>query len=262
MTKEQALVPVSEYKVMQVSMPKLTKTIKDNLGADKLSSFDFDRIKVPSGGGTTWEIPTLTGLDESKSIDGVIVFWKTTRGYWNSPYTGEGVPPNCSSEDGITGRGDPGGDCLSCPFNQFGTGRDDKGEITKGKACKEVRAVFLLRKEGVLPILITAPPMSLKPMRKYFLRLASHGVSYYEAVTRLALEKDKNSNGLTYSRIVPTLGEQLSPEQAASIEAYANTIKPYLEMARVDDVTDYGNSEYYPGGADADGEAGYDVVDG
>ena len=93
--------------------------------------FQFDRIKIPAGGGTVFEIPADEG-DETvmvKDITGVILFNHPANSYYTDKYQGGSNPPDCGSFDGITGTGNPGGQCKTCSFNQYGSGEG------QAKAC-------------------------------------------------------------------------------------------------------------------------------
>lgn len=212
----------------------IREIIEANVGAGGISEFDLDRVRVPSGGGTTWEIPTIDGPQDAKSIDGVIVAWKDSRSYWAHQYDGSKSPPDCSSPDGKQGIGNPGGDCSICPFAQFGTATDATGKATAGQACKLARVMFVMQPGRTLPLVVTAPPSSLKPVRSYFLRLASQGVPFYGVQTRLALVKAQSGGGITYSQIEATPGGRLDPEAAAQWKAFSEAIRPLVSRVVVD----------------------------
>ena len=161
--KEAALAKIEEYAIVAMG-DSIADIMAENLGDDGLSEFSLDRIRIPAGGGIAFEIPTLEGSDSAKTIEGVVVGWKTVRGYYANAYDGSNNPPDCSSNDGEVGMGDPGGYCSDCPLNAWGS--DPKGG--KGKACAEKRMLFVLRKDDVLPIVIMVPPTSLKGIREYF----------------------------------------------------------------------------------------------
>src|SRR5262245_35994761 len=80
-----------------------------NCGSADLSEFDLPRIKVASGT-ALWLIPGVEGETTAPAIEGVVVEARDTRVYYESKDAGN-VPPDCSSIDGKTGRGKPGGVC-------------------------------------------------------------------------------------------------------------------------------------------------------
>ena len=111
-----------EFAIM--NMKKDIKSIVvDNFGADGLRLTDLERITVPAGGGTMWEVPTIDseGVDYHKTLTGIIIGSQTGRKYWKTSFdeTGGGTPPDCFSADGVDGIGNPGGQCASCPNAKF-----------------------------------------------------------------------------------------------------------------------------------------------
>lgn len=86
--------------------------------------FSFDRVKLPTGGGTAFEIPSAESdeTEMAKDITGVIVYNHPAYAYYRDKYTGGNNPPDCGSFDGVTGIGNPGGNCQNCPYNKFGSG--------------------------------------------------------------------------------------------------------------------------------------------
>lgn len=239
MPKDTELQPIDET-TTALAIPdaaSIKEIIEANVGAGGISEFDLDRVRVPAGGGTTWEVPTIDGPQDAKTIDGVIVAWKDSRSYWAHQYDGSKSPPDCSSPDGVTGIGSPGGDCQTCPFAQFGTAMDATGKNTAGQACKLGRVMFIMQPGRTLPLVVTAPPSSLKPVRSYFLRLASQGVPYYGVTTRLGLVKAQSGNGITYSQIEATPGGRLATEDAAKWKAFSEAIRPLV--SRVVDAEAY-----------------------
>ena len=205
--------------------------IRDNVGT--ITAADLDRVRVPAGGGLAWEIPSLDGVEQEKEICGVIVEQREVRAYWASEFTGGNAPPDCASPDGEIGYGNPGGACATCPMAAFGTARGGEG---KGQACRLMRLMFLLRPESLLPMVLVVPPSSLRAVRQYMLRLASGATAYHQVVTGFGLEKTKSETGIVYSRIVPTLKERLSADEAARIAAYREALLPVFRQVRVDAV--------------------------
>lgn len=125
--------------------------------------FSFDRVKLPAGGGTAFEIPSAES-DESemaKDITGVIVYNHPAYAYYHDKYTGGNNPPDCGSFDGVTGIGTPGGNCASCPYNKFGSGEG------QSKLCKNKRMLYILREGELFPITLSLPTGSLKSFTNY-----------------------------------------------------------------------------------------------
>jgi len=207
----------------------IQEIVSENLGNDGLSAYDLDRVKIPAGGATSFEVPALDGEESVKEIEGIIIFWKGTRAYWPEKFNGENNPPQCSSIDGEVGQGTPGGYCAKCPLSQFGS-----AENGKGQACKQMRQLFIVRETDILPLVLVLPPTSIKPAKQYFMRLASKGVKYTHVVTRIGLEKAKNNGGITYSKVGFSLVNQLDPQTCKKIDAFTENIRPLLESVPVE----------------------------
>lgn len=240
--KTQALaVPVGNFVVLSEPIEALSEILEANIGDGSISAFDLDCIKVPAGGGTMWTIPTLEGEEDVKEILGIIVHWRDGRSYWKESFdeTGGGTPPDCSG-DGKVGTGVPGGYCSQCAFAKFGTA--GKGH---GQACKQQRYVFLVTEGGIIPFLLICPPTSLEPIKKYLLRLTSAKKPYYSVVTRFALIKDKNKDGIQFSKLAVGMAGALSEEQTAKIKAYADKIRPALDEINLTEA-EYAEGEEYP----------------
>ncbi|MDD4986627.1 MAG: hypothetical protein PHQ43_12775 [Dehalococcoidales bacterium] len=221
------LAKIDNFAALKIATEDLKEILQENLGGQRISASELDRIKIPSGGGTTWEVPTLSGMEDTKAVTGVVIYFRNQNGYWKEAYDGQSNPPDCASNDGVVGVGDPGGECALCPLNQYGSDG-------KGKACKNMRTLFILREADVLPLVLTLPPTSLKDARKYFLRLASKGVPYYGVVTEITLEKDKNEGGIVYSKAQLTLKSQLSADTVKKLKAFQESLRPALEAVKID----------------------------
>ena len=211
--------------------------LRINTGEQGLSDPNLlDRVSLPAGGGTTWSVPSLEGETPMQEIRGIIVAFKDVRAYWEQSFedSGGGVAPDCYSNDGVHGEGDPGGVCRECPLNEYGSA--SKGA---GKACKEMRMIFLLQEHDQLPLIITAPPTSLKKMHKYFLRLVKSSLPYYAVETSLSLEVTKNNAGIKYSVINPKVVRTLDSEEVQAVKKYSDGIQAFVRQ-QVIDVEDVG----------------------
>ena len=219
-----ALKKVETFLALQSNATATLDAIRENIGNDRITDRDLDRITVPLGGGLNWTVPTLEGEDSAKALDGIIVHWTSPRAYWATGMeVGGNTPPDCSSHNGDVGYGQPGGACHLCPLSEWGSA--DGGS---GKACKEKRMLFLLRSTDLLPIVIQAPSTSIQPVKKYLLRLASQGLPYWSVITRLSLEKGSNANGISFSRIAPKSAGPVPEDQREKLADYLHAIKPII----------------------------------
>ena len=225
---------VQDFAILQRSAEELHEVIAANMGNAAIDQGVLDRVKVPTGGGTMWSIPTYDGEVNTKELDGIIVAWKEPRAYWAQSFgsSGGGTPPDCSSEDSMTGVGNPGGSCDRCPMAQFGSAIGDDGKPRDGQACKQVRLMAIIRKDDLVPLLLTAPPTSLQNLRRYFLRLSSRAIPFYGVLTRFTLANTKSKGGVAHSVIEVNAVETLGDAELAKMASYAQIIGASLERRR------------------------------
>lgn len=220
------------YKALSVPAQQLGDMLRQNIGAQGLKPTDLDKIKVPAGGGQSWEIPTLKGVESSPVIEGIILHFKDVRTYWKERDGGNN-PPDCSAADGMYGIGTPGGDCVKCPFAQFGSGIDEKGNPTKGQACKSMRLLLFLRQNDIIPLIVSLPPTSVQPSKKYFLRLVGNGFPYYAVTTQLRLDKTTNGKN-AYSVASFAMGRELSREEVSNVQTIGQVVRELFAGMTVD----------------------------
>lgn len=208
---------VAEFQIFSNQDIDLDGLFNDNLEDESFGPEELQRITVPSGGGTTFEIPTIDGVEEVKEIEAIILKSTPVRLFWKEDFGGgEGTPPDCRSDDLINGVGDPGGLCSQCPMNKF----NDDGT---GKACTEKRNIFILPANSLLPYNLTCPVKSIKNFKQYRVELTRRGLSLSAYTTLISLEKAKNNRGITYSQLVFRAGRPLTKEQAAIVRQYRDS---------------------------------------
>lgn len=192
----------------------------------------FDRVKIPTGGGLAFEVPgdDPENPDMVKEIVGVIVDHYPVNAYWAEKFAGQNTPPDCSALDGKNGTGNPGGNCKTCPNNQWGS--DPEG--TGGKACKNMHRIYILREGDVFPLLLTLPPTSLKNFADYLAkRVIGKRRRSYQVLTKISLKKATSNGGITYSQAVFSVARVLSEEAARKAEEYAKNIRPLTRSLEI-----------------------------
>lgn len=209
----------------------------------------FERVRVPSGGGMAFELPGEGDEPEiAKSLVGVIVYHHPVNAWWREQYSGENNPPDCSALDGKTGLERESGitfNCKTCPYNQWGS-----GEGGRGKACKNLRRLYILRQDELFPLLFTLPPTSINNFQRYLSRrLIQKGLKTRDVVTEVTLQKATSSTGIEYSQAQFKLAGVLPEEVRTKMQEYSEVIKAMargVEISQVDyeaqDEND-GNSE-------------------
>lgn len=192
-------------------------------------SFSYDRAKIPSGGGLTFEIGEDDDIDVTKEIVGIIVDHHPVNAYWGSVYGGGNQPPDCSSMDGK--QGTIYGDCKTCQYNQWGS-----DVATGGKLCKNQHRIYILREGASLPILLTLPPTSLKAFGSYLSkRILERSKLPRHVLTKIGLKKVANNAGIAYSEVTFTRGDDLPDDLRPEMDAYCASLKTMTRALSVAD---------------------------
>ena len=244
---ERVSTDVSTYRILGRSKEGVEHAmgvLVNNLRGDKLSERDLPRVTVPAQGNTVWTVPTTEGDKHYEEITGILIEYTSPRAYWSKPLEpGNVVPPDCSSPDGIKGTGDPGGDCVGCPFDVFGTAL---GEGQHGKACKEKRMIFVLQPDRTLPLVVQAPSTSLRSIREYVVGLGNiEELPFHAVYTQLTLEKI-GTGPMAYGKIVAKNIGPVEEEYLPQIEAYQRAFSAILGTHAVDILPDVEDTPTVP----------------
>ena len=192
-------------------------------------SLTFDRIKMPGAGGAQYIMPgEEDDLETVKEFSAVILYHHPMLCYYKNDYNGGNAPPDCGSLDGEVGVGDPGGQCATCPLNQFGSGKNGS------KACKNKRRLYLLREGEVFPLLMSLPTGSLGSFTQYIKRLLAKGRKANSVVTRFSLKKVKSKGGIDYAQAQFSVDRPLTPEEYTLIVPLAAQVKTYSQRVALD----------------------------
>ena len=195
----------------------------EELGED--AQIPYDRIKIPSGGSTAFEIPgdDPDNPDIAKEIEGIIVYAQSINAYWEDAYDGSNNLPSCSSMDGKNGVDTSTGihSCKVCPLNEFGSGKNGKG-----KACKNMKRLYILRPGSPLPVILTLPPTSIKAYTDYVGRqIVTRGLRTHHVITRITLKKDVSGDGITYSKAQFSKVGRVPDDMKTALTNYFNSMK-------------------------------------
>lgn len=204
----------------QADMQWLSDAMNEDCAGIELQ---LDRIKIPAGGSTAFEIPSADGEDNDmvKEITGVILYNHPANAYYTDKYTDGSNPPDCSSFDGIHGSGNPGGNCKNCPFNKFGSGDG------KSKACKNRRMLYILREGELFPVILNLPVGSSAAYKSYVKRLLTQRNSLSRVVTSISLKKAMSDSNIAYSQAVFKFVRTLTDKEIESIAPLVDQMKTY-----------------------------------
>ena len=231
MTSKALVKPIftDTYLALQGDTDTVNELIAANLGSKGISPLDLDKVVTPTGGGKFWTLPSADGEGEPvKSIEGIMLYWHPQFLYYAHSFDdGGSEPPLCSSIDGMTGVGTPGGDCSKCPMAVFGT--DAKGT---GPACKRYRSVYLMVPDSYLPLRLQIPVMSVKEFDRYMTRLSASGRHYATVGTSFSLAKAQQKNGsIEYSKVVASKVGDLEPEAVARVREMSAAMQKHIIAA-------------------------------
>ncbi len=197
----------------------------------------MQRVKIPGGGNLQFEIRSddPDNPDYERKLVGVILYHHLANAYWpeGSEYD-DNVPPFCQSFDGKQGYGEPGGVCAACAFNQFGSTANGSG-----KACKNMRQVYLLRSGEYLPLQLSLPPTSLRPFNDFMnLAFVARRRPSYSAIVEIGLKRAE-SGGYTYSVATFRKVQDLEGEGLAAVKSYAANFKEQVKSLLAQRVENY-----------------------
>jgi hypothetical protein len=187
-----------------------------------ISMFDLTQWRVPAGGSTQWQV----GNTRMDTLRGIILHHHPARNYWSMSYgEGRATPPDCQSQDGIVGVGNPGGECQVCPMSQFLMDSNPK--------CTQTYRLYVLPLEAVLPVHFQVPTMSIRVVRDYLKDLATkYGQFSYGVVTEFALETAKSQRGITYSQVRCSVVGFLDKVALTDISNYASSVSASMTPVR------------------------------
>lgn len=239
--KNTELAPIEGFKIatrFEGMDPDLLEELQDQMDdlADE-GGIDCRKIKIPSGGGLAYEVQGEDDDDVEymKEVTGVVIFTHRMNGYWENAYGSgddDNKAPSCSSMDGKVGIDTETGEvrnCENCPYNTYGS--DTRGG--KGKACKNMRRVYLMMDGDPNFYLLTVPPTSIKDVNKQLARImGSKGIPYTSLLVSFKLQKTKNAGGIDYSKVTIEKKGILPPAAAGMAKEMRRQIKAkYKELA-------------------------------
>ena len=183
--------------------------------------------------------------DVFNTLDLLILYVRPHRAAYGAPWRAGATDfPICGSLTRLQGWGQPGGDCKTCQFNQFGSAEKVKegtdGEIINGagKRCAERTWIFALecinlatQEFAPMPILIDFPQGSDTAIRDYVNILARPGkgksrLNTWDVITRVSLRPKANGG----------MGKQFAGRPVAVLDSsqpeYIEMVKDYQGMFR------------------------------
>lgn len=187
----------------------------------------YGRIKIAVGGVNMFQV-FEPGDDEPtavQSVEGVIMLSHKSNGLWMKAFgSGDSKQPDCSSMDGVTGMQTETGECVecaSCPYNEFGSARSGEG---RGKACKNMRRLYIMRRGDVFPMVLTLPPTALSAYDNYRTKVMLGRKKMAAVMTKITLKSAANKDGVAYSTPIFEAVGVLNGVEAEAMRQYSEAL--------------------------------------
>lgn len=194
----------------------VTALAESGVEGDGISPFDLDRISMPAGDSLTYNIPGEDGPEPVRFLEALVLHHHPGRQLYKGPYdVNNPSAPICASFDGLTGYGNPGGECIKCPLGAF------------GGTCYPHRYIYLLFPKRTTPTLLVLPRTSVVAAKRYLRRLALAGHLPYGVITKIGLKKRERGTGMVATF---TQGDVLGKEMTAFVRKYAQAFKASLSF--------------------------------
>ena len=272
------LTTVENFKIvtgMEAMDEELRAELEDELDdLDDDGGIDAKHIKIPSGGGKAFEVETDDPDDPEvmKEVTGVIIFTHRMNAYWAQKFGEAGEDgninksPDCSSMDGKQGVNRETGEirtCDTCPYNQFGSDG-------KGKACKNMRRLYIMMDTRPDIYLLTVPPTSIRDINKALKKImGQQHIPYSHMVVTFKLTTSENGDGIKFSKVtlekkgvlpsdVYAKTAELRKAMKQSYESVAITTDDYKEAAPMEATPEVGPDGFMQAGDIQDGELPFD----
>lgn len=149
-----------------------------------------------------------TDPDEPASyIEVAILNLQRSKTFYIDGYVeGAAEKPDCDSSDGVTPDSNIAtpqcSTCALCPNNAWGSGTNDKGEATKGKACSDVQRIAVAAVSNLDdPMLMRVPPASLKNLAEMSKQLSKKNIPLNGVVTRISFDPTSASPVMVFKAV-------------------------------------------------------------
>lgn len=193
-------------------------------------------IKIPSGSSNAFSVESEEDPEDSdpmKTFDAVIVFTHKMNAYWANPFgggDGENAAPDCSAIDakqGVVFETGEARSCDTCPHNQF-------AQDGSGKACKNMRRLYLRLSGRPSLYLLTLPPTSIKDVNRQLVTImTTMKIPYSRLVMRFSLKKAESRQGISYNKVVVEKAGMLPRELWPVVDQMNKEIKGQYQNFQV-----------------------------
>lgn len=235
MPQENMLMNINTQGLTEAEVQELNQIFAQNFEESR-DGIDFrpQRYKINKDA-QVFVDPFGSSIDE---LVGAVLYKQKVRGCWEE---GNKIPL-CSSFDAIEGVDGEGNKrkCANCPQNAWGSGK--KG---KGKACKEMRRIFLLTQGNALPIQLSFPPTSISPIDNFFSARLTNKIPDLAKEVKFSLVK-QSADGFDFAVAVLKNGKDFDGKEMLDLNRLRNKFVDAWKTIAVDD-------DEYIQGAEEDG---------
>jgi hypothetical protein len=204
---------------------RMKRVIADNFGDEGVNMGSLPTICVAGQGKEYWNFKEGGKERPVESFTGILLAFAPFRLLYLDK--GSGGQPDCVSVDTkapvdpeMCKAWNPAGKCVRkmgtgrqaktvavCPYAEFGSGVDEKGNATDGCRCPEKMNLIVMLPGKTLPYRLQLPPTSLKAFRLWRAAMMAAELSFYEAVIQFTVK----------ARTIPSSGWKVSE---AAMETY------------------------------------------
>ena len=183
------------------------------------------------------------GEEKSPSFQAIIIHQTPTNAYWEQDFStsGGGNVPDCFAMDAMNpqvigeDKKTQAPNCAACKQNVFGSSG-------RGKACKNMWRLHLILPGQTLPKRLTLPPSNLGDIQDFLVQLRDNNIPSELAVVEFSLKKDKNKDGIEYSKIVCKVKGVIT-DRAKAMDLKKIKTEFAAAFGQVIDVSEYSNEE-------------------
>lgn len=191
-------------------------------------------------------------------VSGIIVFKHSPRRYYRDKKAVKGSQPTCWSFDGTSGNPSPEGvhigikpnqPCAKCPLNKWGTATDDKGQATRGKACREFRQLYLAESPKDVPARLRLSPAQIGDFDSFMTARVSQKIADVFMKVNIGLQM-ANTGGFDFAQATFSNGPVVTPGEMMAFATVRNELKAAAVQAGAGGL-DLDDEEDAAGGATA-----------
>jgi hypothetical protein len=218
-----------------VKVSGVSAELQEKIEEAKEALETFENLKLPAIKFIDGKFQFAEGEEPIEAFECVLIYTKASNIYFKKSYRpGQVELPACYSADGRKPVDPaPNGDkpqapaCKDCAQNKFGS-----SATGDGKACRNVRPVYVLVDNAIMPRILRIPPTSLRMIEQYALGTVADCGSYMAVKTIVSgYKKDAQQ---TYFNIKFTKGAKLTDQEKMDAKAIRDLWLPMMKSVSAD----------------------------